>query len=98
MPTLCPYEQANSFRDNTIHGNDCDFEPEGAIYLGRVDYNLQAIDRAAHKQVWNVTVGEFISPDSRQVGTSGASVLIPVEQYYPSFITTFLSLGDEYRR
>jgi hypothetical protein len=26
------------------------------------DYHLQAIDRWTHKQAWNITLGEFISP------------------------------------
>lgn len=54
------------FRENTIHGGDCEFQQD-AIYLGRVDYSLQAIDKVTHKQAWNITVGEFISPATNQV-------------------------------
>jgi hypothetical protein len=58
-PSLLPL---TSIRDQITLG-ECEIQPKDPIYLGRVDYHLQAIDRRTHKQAWNITLGEFISPE-----------------------------------
>eukprot|EP01125_Pyxidicula_operculata_P003132 TRINITY_DN1338_c3_g2_i1.p1 TRINITY_DN1338_c3_g2~~TRINITY_DN1338_c3_g2_i1.p1 ORF type:complete len:1112 (-),score=237.63 TRINITY_DN1338_c3_g2_i1:92-3427(-) len=65
--------------DFSTSSSSCE-TPQDAIYLGRVDYTIKAIDVNSHQERWNVTLGQYVSSyyshNRQKINTKDSFVLV----------------------